>query len=311
MNINKILISGSHGMVGHNLVDHLKSLSSACTLLTPIHKECELLDRTCVASYLSESKPDLIIHCAGTVGGIQANVSNPVKFLYENMQMGLNLVLEAFEHKIPRLINLGSSCMYPYAAPNPLKEEMVLSGALEPTNEGYALAKCAITRLCQYINHTDSSFQYKTLIPCNLYGPYDKFDERAHMIPAIIKKIDTAITEGTDTVEILGDGTARREFMYAGDLAQCIAMAIERFDDLPELMNIGLGYDYTVDEYYEKIRMILGYSGSFVHNTKKPSGMKQKLVDVSLQTKFGFKPKTSLEEGIRKTYEYYKTLQTK
>ena len=298
-------------MVGHNLLDHLRSVSPSYTLLTPSHQELDLLNRTCVSSYLSLHTPDVIIHCAGKVGGIQANIDNPVSFLCENIQMGLNLVLEAYEHRIPRLINLGSSCMYPHNAKNPLKEDLVLSGPLEPTNEGYALAKCTITRLCQYINSANPDFHYKTLIPCNLYGKYDKFGENAHMIPAIIRKIDTAIKNNGDTVEIWGDGTARREFMYAEDLADCISQVIERFDEVPELMNVGLGYDYMVNEYYYKVAEVLCYKGKFIHNTSKQSGMKQKLVDISRQTKFGFKPKTSLEEGIRKTYEYYKTLQIK
>ena len=200
--------------------------------------------------------------------------------------------------------------MYPHDAPNPLKEEQVLTGELEPTNEGYALAKCAATRFCQYINRQYPDFHYKTLIPCNLYGKYDKFGENAHMIPAIIKKIDSAIKNNQDTVEIWGDGTARREFMYAEDLAECVKLAVENFEELPELMNVGLGYDYTVNEYYEAVAKVLGYKGKFVHNLDKPSGMKQKLVDITRQTKFGFKPKTSLEEGIRKTYEYYKSIQT-
>lgn len=303
-----ILVTGYSGMVGCNIVNKLNA--SNFYLITPTHTVCDLIDRLSTKEFIKNNKPYFIIHCAGKVGGIQANVNNPTDFLYENMQIGMNLIKSALESGVKYFLNLGSSCMYPHDAPNPLKEELVLTGELEPTNEGYALAKCAATRFCQYINRQYPDFHYKTLIPCNLYGKYDKFGENAHMIPAIIKKIDSAIKNNEDTVEIWGDGAARREFMYAEDLAECVKLAVENFEELPELMNVGLGYDYTVNEYYEAVAKVLGYKGRFVHNLDKPAGMKQKLVDISRQTKFGFKPKTSLEEGIRKTYEYYKSIQT-
>ena len=303
--IKKILISGASGMVGKNLTDRLHI---DYEILRPSSSELNLLDLNIVTKYLEENKPDLIIHCAGKVGGIQANISEPTEFLYENTMMGFNLVKAAQNIGIKKFLNLGSSCMYPRNAKNPLKEELVLKGELEPTNEGYAIAKCAVARLCEYISRQYPEFAYKTIIPCNLYGKYDKFSEKnSHMIPAVIKKIDNAINNNLPEVEIWGDGLARREFMYSEDLAEFVFMAINNYEKLPVLINAGLGYDYTINEYYATIANVLGYSGKFTHDLTKPSGMMQKLVDVTKQTEFGFKPKFSLEEGVRRTYEYYKS----
>lgn len=304
----KILITGSTGMVGHNISD---KLSDYCNnILTPSSNELNLLDINITREYIAKKKPDFIIHCAGKVGGIQANISNPVGFLYENMIIGFNLINEAKKIGIPNLINLGSSCMYPADHDGFLTENMVLSGKLEPTNEGYAIAKCSCAKLCEFIS-SQYNLKYKTIIPCNLYGKYDKFDiNKAHMIPSAINKIEYAIQQGQKVVSIWGDGKARREFMYAEDLADFILFVIKNFENIPNLINCGLGKDYTINEYYQTIANILGYTGKFTHDLSKPAGMKRKVVDVSLQTRLGFIPKTSLEEGIIKTYEYYKSIQT-
>lgn len=267
------------------------------------------MNRSTVNAFLHRHKPSLIIHCAGKVGGIQANISAPVDFLYENMQIGINIIMGALEQGVKYFLNMGSSCMYPAQAPNPLTEDLVLAGSLEPTNEGYAIAKCAATRLCQYINTQYPGKSFKTLVPCNLYGKHDKFDPLAsHMIPAIIRKIDTAVREGLDTVEIWGDGEARREFMYAEDLAQMVLMAVRNFVALPDIMNVGLGYDYSVNEYYQAVARVLHYRGTFSHDLNRPTGMRRKLVDVSRQKVFGFIPRHTLEEGIKKTHGYYTSL---
>ena len=220
--------------------------------------------------------------------------------------MGMNLVRAAKECGVKKFINLSSSCTYPRDYINPLKEEYTLKAELEPTNEGYALAKLSILKMCEYISKEYEGFEYKTLIPCNLYGKYDKFDEKnAHMIPSIIRKLDQAKKQDIESVEIWGDGEARREFMYAGDLADCIAFTISNWKKVPVLMNVGLGYDYTVNEYYENIKKILGYKGTFTHDLTKPVGMKQKLLDVTRAKDIGWIAKTSLEEGVKHTYEYY------
>jgi GDP-L-fucose synthase len=187
-----------------------------------------------------------------------------------------------------------------------LVEELVLKGELEPTNEGYALAKVVTSRLCEYITREDQSFQYKTLIPCNLYGRHDKFDPaHSHLVPAIIHKVHQARQSGQSSVEIWGDGTARREFMYAGDLADAMVRCIKEFDSLPALMNVGLGYDYTINEYYQAAADVMGYTGNFVHDTNKPVGMARKLVDVKRQKTWGWSAQSDLRAGIEKTYDFY------
>lgn len=300
----RILITGASGMVGSNLVEHPSS--SQHQLLTPSSKVLNLLSAGAVLSYMQTHQPDLVIHCAGTVGGIQANIAEPVKFFLDNMCMSLNVIRCAKETGVKQLLNLGSSCMYPRTAINPLKEDMVLSGELEPTNEGYAIAKIAAARLCEYITQEQPELSYKTLIPCNLYGRHDKFGvNNSHMIPAVIAKISDACEHQAPSVEIWGDGKARREFMYAGDLADFIYFIIDQIDSLPSMVNVGLGHDYSVNEYYQTIATVLGYEGKFVHDLSKPVGMQQKLVDTSRLDILGWAPCTSLTEGIKYTYQFY------
>jgi len=302
--MKKILITGSNGMVGKNIVEFEKSKDYI--LLTPSSSELNLLDRTSVDTYIKKNQPDVIIHCAGRVGGIQANMANPVDFLVQNTQMGLNIIMSSFEAGITRFINMSSSCMYPRDAQNPLGEELILKGELEPTNEGYAIAKITSTRLCEYINRENKEFQYKTIIPCNLYGRYDKFDpQHSHMLPAVIKKIYEAKINNLSQVDIWGDGKARREFMYAQDLADFVYYALDNFEAMPQNINVGLGYDYTINKYYQTIAEVIGFEGKFIHDLSKPVGMKQKLIDDTRLKKFGWKHKTSLKDGIQKTYEYY------
>ncbi len=300
----RVLLTGANGMVGRNLLDHPDI--RGFEVLSPSRLEVNLLDYNAVESYLRRKGPDIIIHAAGKVGGIQANIREPVRFLLENLDMGRNIVWAARETEVKKLLNLGSACMYPRNAQNPLKEGMILQGELEPTNEGYALAKITIARLGEYIVRENPDYQYKTLIPCNLYGRWDKFDPgSSHLISAIIKKIHDARVANGKMVEIWGSGTARREFMYAGDMADCLVHAIRNFDSLPQSMNVGLGYDYTINEYYRIAAEVIGFKGEFVHDLSKPEGMRQKLVDVSRLKSFGWRAKTSIEEGIEKTYKFY------
>jgi GDP-L-fucose synthase len=304
MNKFRILITGGGGMVGRNLLEH--PTISKFDVLAPHSRELNLLDFSAVQGYLQSVKPDMVIHAAGKVGGIQANMREPVGFLMDNLDMGRNIVWAAHQAGVKRLINLGSSCMYPRSHSEPLNEEMVLKGELEPTNEGYALAKVVTARLCEYIVREDASFQYKTLIPCNLYGRYDKFDPaHSHLIPAIIHKVHQAKQSGQQTVEIWGDGTARREFMYAGDLADALLRAIINFDTLPAYMNVGLGHDHTINDYYQAAAQVMGYTGGFVHDTSKPVGMARKLVSVERQKNWGWSARHELCDGIEKTYSYY------
>lgn len=303
----KILITGSTGMVGRNILEN-KDISKF-DLLIPNSKELNLLNYDAVDRYIKKNKPDFIIHTAGKVGGIQANIAHPVSFLVENLDMGRNIIMAAKNNEVKNLINLSSSCMYPREAKNPLSEDLILKGELEPTNEGYAIAKIMSTRLCEYINKEDGSFNYKTIIPCNLYGRYDKFESKhSHMLPAVIKKIHEAKINNHNQIDIWGDGKARREFMYAGDLADFIIYAIQNFSKMPQNINVGLGHDYTINEYYQIIADVIGYEGEFIHDLTKPIGMNQKLIDDTKLKEFGWKYKTSLVEGIENTYEYYKKI---
>lgn len=302
----KILLTGATGMVGSNILEHPSA--KTYMFLTPSSKELDLTDYDAVDSYLKLQQPDLVIHAAGLVGGIQANMAHPVSFLVHNLDLGRNIIMASRNNHVKQLINLASSCMYPREAQNPLGEELVLKGELEPTNEGYAIAKIVATRLCEYINREDPTFQYKTVIPSNLYGRFDKFSpEHSHMVPAVIKKIHEAKNSNQPQLDIWGDGEARREFMYAGDLADFIFYAIAHFNKLPQNINVGLGHDYTINEYYQAIAAVIGYKGSFVHDLSKPIGMKQKLIDDSKLKAFGWQHQTSLEEGLKRTYEFYKT----
>ena len=291
-------------MVGRTILDHQKN--SCWEFLSPRSSVLDLTDFSATLDYVAEAKPDYIIHAAGRVGGIHANVSHPVDFLVTNLDIGRNIILAAKQAGVKRLLNLGSSCMYPRNAPNPLMEEMILQGELEPTNEGYALAKVVALRLCEYINRETPDLEFKTMIPCNIYGRFDKFDpEHSHLIPAILHKLHTAKTNADAAVEIWGDGNARREFMYADDLADAIYFALEHFEEVPSSLNIGVGADHTINEYYQVAAEVVGYSGEFKHNLDMPVGMQQKLVSVERQTRLGWLPKTSLREGIQITYDYY------
>ena len=300
----KVLLTGGSGMVGRNLLEH----PGLCDfdLLAPTSREVDLRDGQALEAYMRAHRPDIVVHAAGRVGGIQANMREPVAFLTDNLGMGQNLLLSAQRAGVKRVINLGSSCMYPRSRNEPLKEEWILQGELEPTNEGYALAKIVTARLGEYLMREHPTFSCKTLVPCNLYGRYDKFDPRySHLVPAIIHKMHVALTQGQETVEIWGDGNARREFMYAGDLADALTQAIHRFDALPMTMNVGLGHDYTINEYYAAAADVVGWHGRFLHDLIKPVGMARKLVCIDRQNAWGWRAQHNLRTGLERTYNYY------
>lgn len=304
----KILITGSAGMVGKNIIEDQRF--QKFELLTPNRLELDLFNYESVFSYINKNKPDFIIHLAGRVGGIQANMKNPVEFLVENLDINRNIITAAFKANVKNLLNFGSSCMYPRDAKNPLTEDLILKGELEPTNEGYALAKITAQRLCSYITKQDHSFNYKTILPCNLYGRHDKFSpEHSHLVPAVIRKLHLAKINNESSVEIWGDGTARREFMYSADVADCVYKAVSDFKTMPDVVNCGIGIDYSVNEYYAAAAEVIGYKGSFTHDLTKPVGMKQKLVSTDLAKTWGWQSKTSLTEGMTKTYQFFLNLE--
>ena len=291
-------------MVGRNIVEHKNAQD--WDIVAPSSNELDLTNAQAVASFVLSLRPEIIVHTAGHVGGIQANIANPIMFLERNMTIGRNIIMAGYSAGVTRFLNLASTCMYPSNAQNPLHEDMILTGALEYTNEGYALAKIMATRLCQYIRREDPAIQYKTIIPCNLFGRHDKFNPKnSHLLPAIIDKIHKAKMHQKKSVEIWGDGTARREFMYAGDLADAIFRAANNIELLPELMNCGIGKDYSINEYYRTVAEVIGWEGKFFHNLSKPVGMRQKLCSIERQSVWGWSASTSLRSAISKTYDFY------
>ena len=300
----KVFLTGGRGMVGRNILAH--PLAAEFEIHAPARSELDLRRKSDVVDYVAALAPDLIIHAAGKVGGIQANVNDPYGFLVENLEIGSNLVSAAVQTGVPKIINLSSSCIYPRGVDGLLTEDMILKGELEPTNEGYALAKVATLRLCQFASAPGTGRRYKTIIPCNLYGPWDNFDlQSAHLIPAIIHKVHRAKVDGLPTVEIWSDGQARREFMYVGDLAEAVHRMALGFDSAPPLMNIGLGVDHTVLDYYRAVADVIGWQGEFTFDLSKPAGMRRKVVDVSRQSTWGWQASTPLADGMRSAYQFF------
>lgn len=300
----RVLLTGGAGMVGRNIAEH--PAVGGWELVAPRRQDLDLEQGESVKAFMRDVRPQVVIHTAGLVGGIHANMARPVDFLVRNTDIGRNVILGAVACGVPTLLNLGSSCMYPRGSDAPLKEAQVLTGELEPTNEAYALAKIYAARLCQYLRQQEPTLQYRTLIPCNLYGRHDHFDaERSHLVAAALLKLHAARVSGAATVDIWGDGTARREFMDAADLADAVVRHIHQGHDTPELMNIGPGHDHAVNDYYAAAAEVVGWQGRFVHDLSRPVGMKRKLVDVTRQTAWGWAPRISLREGLARSYQYY------
>ena len=307
MNLNKIkiIVFGGSGLVGSGLVKKLKSTDYI--FFNPKRNEVDLFNYGETNKFIKDIKPDLVINCAGKVGGIAVNNDNHFDFFIKNFDIGKNIINSCIENKIDKLINLGSSCMYPTnVKENQLSEKDILNGPLEMTNEGYALAKISILKLCIFSNK-EKNTNFKTFIPCNLYGPNDNYDlYSSHLIPAIINKVHNAKINKKKEIEIWGSGKPRRELMFSEDLADFIIFAIQNWNRIPDIVNVGMGKDYSVNEYYKKISNILNWKGNFYNDKNKPNGMKNKLMNIDLINKLGWAPKTDLKTGIKITYEFYK-----
>lgn len=298
----KIFLSGGNGMVGTNLRKTLEE-SSHYEVLAPNKNTLNLLDKLKLKEYFLEEKPDMVIHCAGIVGGIKMNIQNQAKSLEENTLMAMNLISVSKETGVTKFLNLGSSCMYPKDLEKELKISDLLTNLLEPTNEGYALAKIFAWKYLNFMS--DQSFIGKTAIPCNLFGEYDKFDEgRSHLLPAIIRKVKESKENGTQ-IEIWGDGSARREFMYVGDFVKIILIVIEKFDTFPREFNLGCETDYTILEYYKKVCEVLDAKQDFKFKLDEPTGMRRKKLDISFQKAFNLEYSFELCKGIRNTYKFF------
>jgi nucleoside-diphosphate-sugar epimerase len=299
----KILITGASGLVGSSLLRN--NFIANQNLYTPSSSELDLTDHAGVKKYFNKKKFDFVIHAAGIVGGIQANINNQCLFLKKNLDMGMNIISVAKEKNIKNLINISSSCIYPKNISKPIKEDMLMSSFLEPTNEGYALAKIIVLKYCYFISQ-QFNLNYKSVIPCNIYGPGDTYDEvHSHLVPAIILKLHNATINNLPYVEIWGDGNAKREFMFSDDLAKFIEYALKSFKKVPDLINVGVTKDYKIKEYYYKIAKIIGYKGQFVFDKSKPVGMKRKKVSTTKLNNIGWKNTLNLEDGLSITYRSF------
>jgi len=300
---DKIYVAGHTGMVGSAIVRRLGELGYR-NLVLKTRDELDLTSYSQVSSMFKEEKPDYVILAAAKCGGIGDNVAHPVDFLLDNLAIQNNIIKCSHKRKVKKLLFLGSSCIYPKDCPQPMKEEYLLSGLLEPTNEAYSIAKIAGIKLCQaYRKQYDCNFI--TAQPCNVYGPRDKFDStRSHVIGALLSKFHSAKKSQTD-VTCWGTGTARREFIYVEDLADACVFLMNNYDDR-DIINVGSGVDYSIKELSSIIGNVVGFEGEVNWDTEKPDGMMKKLLDVSKLENLGWKATTSLENGLKLTYEYYK-----
>ncbi len=296
-----IFVTGHHGMVGSAIVRRLQA-GGYSNLLTRTHAELDLLDQRSVHDFLTREKPDYIFIAAAKVGGIQANNLYRADFLYENLLIEANLIHGAHLAGVQQLMFLGSSCIYPRDCPQPIKEEYLLTGPLEPTNEPYAIAKIAGIKLTESYNRQYGR-QYVSVMPTNLYGPNDNYDlATSHVLPALMRKAHEAHERGDAECVVWGSGTPRREFLYVDDLADACVHLMEHGYDGP-LVNIGTGEDVAIGELAETVMEVVGFNGRIVFDHSKPDGTPRKLLDVGRLAALGWRARTALREGIRATYE--------
>ena len=302
MNKNaKIFVTGHRGMVGSALMRQLQAQGYA-DVVTRSHDQLDLLDQRAVHTFLAEQKPDYLFIAAAKVGGIQANNTYRADFLYQNLMIEANLIHGAHLAGVQRLMFLGSSCIYPKLAPQPLSEDALMSGPLEPTNEPYAIAKIAGIKLCEAYN-AQYGRQYVSAMPTNLYGPNDNYDPaNSHVLPALIRKCHEAKQRGGAELVVWGSGAPRREFLYVDDLADaCVHLMASGYDG--PLVNVGCGSDMTIRELAETVMRVVGFEGRIVFDGSKPDGTPRKLMDVSRLAALGWRARTPLRDGIRKAYE--------
>jgi len=299
----KIYISGHRGMVGSAVWRALEA-KGYTNIIGRSSAELDLRNQSAVYGFFAKEKPDLLIDTAARVGGILANNDFPYQFLMENMQIQNNLIDASHRYEVEKFIFLGSSCIYPKMAPQPLKEEYLLTGPLEPTNEWYAIAKIAGVKACESIRKQFGK-DYVSLMPTNLYGPNDNFDlHTSHVLPAMIRKFHEAKLNGHEPVRLWGSGSPMREFLHVDDLAQAVCFAVE--NQLPEhLYNVGTGQDLSIKSLAELIQSIVGHSGTITWDSSKPDGTPRKLLDVSKFSNVGCIARISLEVGIRETYKWF------
>lgn len=301
---SRIYIAGHRGLVGSAIVRRLEA-EGYMNIIKRTRTELDLLDKQAVRVFFAKEKPEYVFLAAAKVGGIMANNTYPADFIYENLTIQSNIVHAAYEHGSKKLLFLGSSCIYPRMAPQPIKEEHLLSGPLEPTNAPYAVAKIAGIVMCQSFNRQYGT-DFISVMPTNLYGPNDNFDLlTSHVLPALIRKIDDAKERGDAKVTLWGSGSPMREFLHVDDLADAVVFLTQNYSG-SEIVNIGTGEDVTIKELAETIQKIVAYKGVIEWDSTKPDGTPRKLLDVSRLHGLGWKHKIELEKGLTETYAWYK-----
>ena len=313
MNLDdKIYIAGHRGLVGSAIVRQLESRGYS-NLIMRTHNDLDLTSQADVQNFLKQEKPDYVILAAGKVGGIYANNIYPADFLYNNIMIEANVINSAYENKVKRLLFLGSTCVYPKAVEQPMREEAILTDVLEPTNEPYALAKIAGIKLCESYNRQHGT-DFRSVMPTNLYGINDNFhSENSHVIPALMQRFHKAKVNNNEEVVVWGTGEAMREFLYVDDMAEASLFVLEldketyKANTKPMLshINVGTGLDVTIREMAETMKVVVGFEGVLTFDTSKPDGAPRKLIDISRLSNLGWNYSINLEDGLRKTYKWY------
>ncbi len=300
----RIYIAGHRGLVGSAITRALKK-AGYDNLVVRTHQELDLTEQIAVRDFFRDAQPEVVIMAAARVGGIHANNSRPAEFLRDNLLMQDNVIDAAYRSGTGKFVFLGSSCIYPRMAPQPIIEDSLLTGPLEPTNEWYAIAKIAGLKMCQAYRR-EYAFNAIALMPTNLYGPGDNFDlQNSHVLPALIRKFHEAKNRGDESVEIWGSGTPRREFLHVDDLANAVIFMLQNYDD-EKIVNVGWGEDVTIRELAQMIKAAVGYSGGLSFDPSKPDGTPRKLLDVSRLNGLGWRPRIPLKTGIESTYAWFK-----
>lgn len=300
---SRIYVAGHTGLVGSAIHRRLKA-AGCQEIITSTKAEVDLREQAAVRSFLSRERPELVFVAAARVGGILANRDRPADFIADNLEIQTNVIRAAHQAGVRKLLFLGSSCIYPKHAPQPLREEHLLTGGLEPTNEFYAIAKIAGIKLVQALRR-QHGFNGISLMPTNLYGPGDNFDlEASHVVPALLRKFHEAKEAAAPTVTVWGSGKPRRELLHVDDLADAAVFAMEQYDS-EDIVNVGAGVDWSIAELAELIRGVVGYGGDIVFDSSKPDGTPRKLLDVSRLTQLGWTARIGLEQGLRETYAWF------